>query len=112
MASQLSEEVINQILRLLYEGRLLRGEIAKQVGVSRTSVNRIALGEQGKKLKLPPRPRKEKVQHEYIPPTIFRTRTFTRCPECGGMVLMPCMSCAQERTARIKRATRLARREP
>jgi DNA-binding XRE family transcriptional regulator len=76
--------LVQEIRRLLAEGRLSQRQIARQLNVSRGTVGAIATGkrrevqrsaEQGKEDPLAPSG----------PPQ--------RCPQCGGMVYLPCRLC-------------------
>lgn len=79
----ISQGVVEQILRLLAEGRLSQRKIARAVGVSRGTIGAIAKGH---------RPRVRSVEDRWGdwgqplgPPR--------RCGGCGGMVFMPCLLC-------------------
>jgi len=76
--------VVDEIRRLLGEDRLSQRKIASRVGVSRGTVNAIALG---KRADSPARWRPE--DDGFTPPTGFSVR----CPGCGGMAQMPCLLC-------------------
>jgi len=75
--------VVNEIRRLLGEGRLSQRSIARQLGVSRGTVNGIALGRR-------PEPSARGGGDD---PFEFPTGPLERCPGCGGMVFMPCLAC-------------------
>lgn len=79
----ISVEVFQQIRRLLAEGRLSQRRIALQVGVSRGTVNAIALG------KRPDYRRPDRRADQIVAPS----GPPRRCPSCGGMVQMPCLAC-------------------
>jgi hypothetical protein len=77
--------VVDQIRRMLQEGRLSQRRIASRIGVSRGTVNAIA---QGKK----PLARyngRHPSENGFIPPS----GAPARCPGCGGRVQMPCLLC-------------------
>jgi len=76
--------VVDEIRRLLRQGGLSQRKIASRIGVSRGTVNAIALG---KRADFPPRWRRE--DDGFIPPAGMPVR----CPGCGGMVQMPCLLC-------------------
>ena len=80
-----------EIRRMLQEGRLSQRKIASQIGVSRGTVNAIALGKR-------PCHRNELrgAREGFIPPT----GPLMRCPGCGGRVQMPCLLCYIRTTAR------------
>lgn len=80
IAPELSEEV----QRLLAEGRLSQREIAGRLGVSRGTVNAIALGKRPARL-----PRQSRPPEVFFPPE----GPVGRCPTCGGLVHMPCLAC-------------------
>lgn len=77
--------IIDCIQELLAEGKLSQRKIAKKVGVSRGTVAGVAGGR---------RPDYEQIRHkrrqeqEPLP-----LGPLARCPECGGMVYMPCRLC-------------------
>jgi DNA-binding XRE family transcriptional regulator len=74
-------ETVQEIQRLLSEGRLSQGQIAKKLGVSRTFVNFVNRG----RLRTPLEARiKDDPEREPMP---------RRCPECGALVYMPCIAC-------------------
>lgn len=80
--------LVLEVKRLLDEGNLSRRAIAAQTGVSRGSVNAIANGERG--------------LHGAEPDGLdgdapVRDLVATRCPECGGLVFMPCVLCEARR---------------
>lgn len=74
--------VAAEIKRLLRTRRLSQRRIAAQTGVSRGTVNAIALGK---------RPDYRAGHHEnnVAPPR----GPLVRCPGCGGKVQMPCVLC-------------------
>ena len=75
--------VVEEVKRLLAEGRLSQRKIARQTGVSRGSVGLIA---QGKRPDYQPRrDLKEDLLGPAGPPE--------RCPSCGAMVYVPCRLC-------------------
>ena len=80
----IASEKVEQIERLLREGRLSQREIAQRTGISRGSVNAIALGR-----RLVESDRCRPSSHAFTPPQ----GNPARCPSCGGMVQMPCLAC-------------------
>lgn len=74
----------DEIRELLDSAELSQRKIARRVGVSRGTVNAIALGK---------RPdysvRRVGPSDDFIPPS----GPPRRCPGCGGMVRMPCLGC-------------------
>lgn len=74
-------ETVQEIQRLLSEGRHNQGQIAKKLGVSRTFVNFVHRG----RLRTPLEAR--------IKDDSEREPTPRRCPECGAFVYMPCIAC-------------------
>jgi len=96
----LTLEKVLEVKRLLDERSLSRRAIAAQTGVSRGSVNAIANGERG----LHGRPADE-LDVDGLP----RLSTVAeRCPECGGLVFMPCVLCEARRYARATEGRRQA----
>ena len=76
--------IVEEIGRLLGEERLSRRKIAVRTGVSRGTVNAIALGKRPDYA-----PRKGQWADDFVPPGGLPLR----CPGCGGMVQMPCLAC-------------------
>lgn len=75
----LSNNVVEEIRRLLSEGKLSQREISKHLRVSRGSVTSVALNRRHE-----PEPCDD-LALELGPPT--------RCPSCGGLVYLPCVLC-------------------
>jgi DNA-directed RNA polymerase subunit RPC12/RpoP len=72
--------MVEVVERMLAEGLVSQRKIAKLVGISRGTVNSIALGR---------RPRISTPADEFE-----RQRgPLVRCPGCGGKVFMPCLLC-------------------
>jgi hypothetical protein len=69
-----------EFVQLLQQGVSLR-QAARYAGVARDTVARIARG-------------------HYIPGPIVghRGKRLGRCPECGGLVLLPCLACQLRQT--------------
>lgn len=89
---------VGEIKRLLEEGQLSQREIARRLGVSRGTVNGIALGRRADPSQRPRNP-----EIEFLTPD----GPLTRCPGCGGLVLMPCLACrlrAMKETQRLRDA--------
>ncbi len=76
--------VVEEIRRLLRIRAFSQRQIALRTGVSRGTVNAIALG---RRTNRPARWRRE--DEGFTPPSGIPTR----CPGCGGMVQMPCLLC-------------------
>lgn len=76
--------VVEEIRRMLREGGLSQRQIASQIGVSRGTVNAIALGKRGDCS-----PRRSPTREGFIPPAGLPVR----CPGCGARVQMPCLLC-------------------
>jgi hypothetical protein len=77
----LATAVIEKIEDLLVSGGLSQRQIAEHLGVSRGTVNAIALG----KRRCQAKPQAEDFRFPSGPPQ--------RCPGCGGMAQMPCLLC-------------------
>ncbi len=79
----LALQVVDEIQRMLAEGRWSQRKIARRVGVSRGTVNAIARG------KRPDHGARRQGEDDGVawegPPA--------RCPICGGLVRMPCLAC-------------------
>ena len=80
----ISRGTVDQIKRLLEEGGLSQRKIARQVGVSRGTVNAIARGN---------RPDYEARGWEREDDDVAPGGPPVRCLTCGGMVAMPCLAC-------------------
>jgi transcriptional regulator with XRE-family HTH domain len=76
--------VVDEVRRLLGEGHLSQRQIANRIGVSRGTVNAIALG---RRAMVSTRKRQE--INGFRPPDGLHVR----CPGCGGRVQMPCLAC-------------------
>jgi predicted transcriptional regulator len=70
MISKLIEQSVRKALK---HGNLTLREIARLHGISRESVRKIS-----------------KSEEKTVEPL---NREFRRCPECGGMVILPCLAC-------------------
>ncbi|MBN2296057.1 MAG: helix-turn-helix transcriptional regulator [Pirellulales bacterium] len=83
----ISNTVVNEIRRLLLEKRYSQRKIALRLGVSRGTVNSIATG------KRPDYSRRKNTsecgEDGFFPPEGLPKR----CPQCGAMVMMPCLAC-------------------
>lgn len=78
--------VVEEVRRLLAQGRLSQRQIAKRTGVSRGTVAAIASGRRhtsGSRTPLPPE----------APPGGYPRGKPVRCPGCGALVQMPCLAC-------------------
>jgi hypothetical protein len=95
----ISLAVVDEIERLLSKGDLSQRKIARRVGVSRGTVNAIALGK---------RPDYRARQRERADDFVAPCGPPRRCPSCGAMVEMPCVAC---RVRAYQESRRRARRE-
>jgi hypothetical protein len=80
----LATALVEEIDRLLKEGRLSHRKIATQLGVSRGTVNAIANGQRGLHGKDAPT-EGFAVSYAALPPR--------RCPRCGYRIYVPCHIC-------------------
>ena len=80
----ISTTVIDEIRRMLSEGHLSQRKIASQIGVSRGTVNAIALGR-----RMGQTGRGPQENDGFIPPA----GAAIRCNGCGAKVQMPCLVC-------------------
>jgi hypothetical protein len=78
--------LVEEVRRMLKEGRLSQREIAQRTGVSRGSVNAIAMG---KRRDNSTRRREHGENDGFTPPSGLPSR----CPGCGGLAQMPCLLC-------------------
>ncbi len=74
--------VVDEIRRLLAEGRLSQRQIARRIGVSRGTVAAIASGR-----------RRIPAGEASGPPGGYARGKPVRCPGCGARVHMPCLAC-------------------
>lgn len=80
----IAQQVVEHIRELLRQDRLSQREIARQLGVSRGTVNAIARGKRPDyEAQRKPRP------GAIVPPS----GPYVRCPVCGARVQMPCLAC-------------------
>lgn len=79
----LPTHIVHEVKRLLDQGGLSRREIARRVGVSRTTVCEIALGRRGV------HGRETPVEHH----SPNRDGPPVRCGGCGKLVRLPCVYC-------------------
>jgi hypothetical protein len=77
--------LVEEVRRLLGEGCLSQRQIARRLGVSRGTVNAIALG----KRRSDSNSRCGCEGADFTPPTGLPKR----CPGCGGLTQMPCLAC-------------------
>ena len=78
----LSSATVMEVHRLLGKGSLSQRDIARNLGISRGTVQAIAAGKRRER-----GPTRE-------PATFFSpTAVPKRCPTCGGLVQMPCLLC-------------------
>lgn len=76
--------LVEEVRRMLRKGQVSQREIAKQLGISRGTVNAIAAGR--RRDRAAPR---EPDGDDFIPPAGLPKR----CPGCGGWTQMPCLAC-------------------
>jgi hypothetical protein len=81
---------VAEIRRMLAGGEISQRKIARQTGVSRGTVDAIALGKRPDyEDRRPARCGDFSTAGDFPPPS----RAPQRCPGCGGMVQMPCLAC-------------------
>ena len=93
----IAPSVVNQIKRLLAEGRFSQRKIARMTGVSRGTVGAIAAGKRRDHEALS-QSREEEPEEPAGPPR--------RCPGCGGIVYLPCRLCGVRKLLAEARITR------
>ncbi|MHB1033877.1 MAG: hypothetical protein ACYC35_02710 [Pirellulales bacterium] len=76
--------IVQEVQRLLAEGRLSQRKIALAAGVARATVGAIASGAR------PDYTCPEPVDDDEFPEILG---PLGRCPSCGGLVYMPCRLC-------------------
>lgn len=79
----LPQAQVDEVRRLLAEGRVSQRRIARQLGISRSTVGLIASGRRPDRP--PPVAADDDPWADAGPPQ--------RCPTCGGMVYVPCRLC-------------------
>lgn len=94
----LTPKIVAEIRRLLSESKLSHRKVARLTGVSRNTVGAIAAGRH-RNDNPPEKPRDDDLEKPAGPPR--------RCPDCGGLVYMPCLLCLA-RKKRLSRAMRMA----
>src|SRR5262245_8664085 len=82
--TMLAKSLVEEIDRLLHEGRLSQRKIAAQLRVSRGTVSAIASGRRGV------HGREVDDEERYLH---HRQSGAERCPRCGYLVYMPCLIC-------------------
>ena len=85
--------VVDEVRRLLAEGKLSQRKVAKVLGISRGTVGVIASGRRPDYEAL----RRARAEKEATPPAGLPRR----CPGCGGMVAMPCIACSTLATGKV-----------
>ena len=80
----IKNEIIKQINKLIKQGELSQRQIAKNLGVSRGTVQAVAHGKRTELL-----PTAMKSAAKWVVPT----GQPKRCTHCGGCVKMPCLAC-------------------
>mgnify|MGYP000859455541 FL=1 len=88
----ISLHCLEEVHRLVAEGRLSLRQIAMTVGVSRKTVRKIALGQYRRPHPRPP-------GHEVA----FSQGPLERCPRCGVKVYTPCLACYLRETQAARR---------
>jgi len=97
----ISQAIVDQILRLLADGRMSQRKIARAVGVSRGTIGAIAKGH---------RPRVRRVEDRWGR-SIRPLGPPKRCRGCGGLVFMPCLLCRVRELKATKNSRELQTRE-
>jgi hypothetical protein len=96
---KITPAMVDEVERLLAEGLVSQRKIAKLVGMSRGTVNNIAMGR---------RPRVTTPVDEFEP----QQGPLVRCPGCGGKVYLPCLLChVRQINAKDHALRKLAHRE-
>lgn len=95
--------VVNEIERLLAEGRLSQRKIASLTGVSRGTVGAIASGQ-----RVLQSPAPSALAEESFAPDA----PIARCPICGAKVRMPCLACQLRANRERRRAAAAQRYRP
>jgi hypothetical protein len=95
----IATELVEEVRRMLQEGRSSQRQIAERLGISRGTVNAIACGRRRAAVDL----HRGGEADAFIPPTGLPTR----CPSCGGLAQMPCLACYIRATQQARQKTRL-----
>ena len=85
----LRNDIYKQVVELLQEGKLSQRGIAREVGVDRNTVRRLARGWR-------PGRRERKLEVDFGSAEIFFPDPVSdpaRCPGCGALVQLPCLAC-------------------
>jgi len=80
----IASDIVSEIHDLLAMGQVSQREIARRLGISRGTVNAIALGRRADYST-----RRRQDPSGFVPPA----GVPARCPTCGGKVQMPCLAC-------------------
>lgn len=92
----IARSIVNEVRRLLAEGKRSHRKIAQMTGISRGSVGAIA---SGRRPDYAACQREEDSCDEPLGPP-------ARCPGCGGMVTMPCRLCRARQSRSPQQRTR------
>ena len=94
----ISVELAEKIKSLWAEGKMTKKAIAKKCNVSRNLVYRVVRGAWR------PHPQAAAILRDNSSP--HKKHVMHRCPECGGLVKMPCRKCADRKAEEDRRAVR------
>ena len=87
----IADEIVREICLLLSEGCLSQRTIARRMGVSRGTVCAVARGKRTEDFS---RIRAAGIHFSHP------AGRAVRCPDCGGLVQMPCLACYLRRSRR------------
>ena len=96
----LPQAKIEEVEKLLAEGKLSQRKISALTGVSRAVVSQVALGER------PDYALRREIPDDFLEPS----GEIERCPTCGARVYMPCRLCHVRRLQEQETLSRYRRR--
>ena len=80
----LAPSIVDEVRRLLFEEKMSRRKIARKTGISRGTIGLIASGK---------RPDYDRLRAARRDDPLEPNGPPARCPQCGGMVYLPCRLC-------------------
>ena len=98
----LAPSIVDEVRRLLFEKKMSHRKIARKTGISRNTIGLIASG------KRPDYDRLRAARHD---DPLEPNGPPARCPQCGGMVYLPCRLCHARNLAALSPKHAIRRRQ-